>query len=66
MPLDFVSQHIDALAAFFVTRPETFDVIVASNLFGDILTDISSSLMGSIGIAPSANINPSGSGNVRS
>lgn len=54
------SQHIDALAAFFVTRPETFDVIVASNLFGDILTDISSSLMGSIGIAPSANINPSG------
>lgn len=43
-----------------MTRPETFDVIVASNLFGDILTDISSSLMGSIGIAPSANINPSG------
>nr|BAA07352.1 similar of LeuC (34%) identity, but different function [Bacillus subtilis]BAA09031.1 ycsA [Bacillus subtilis]prf//2208409C ORF [Bacillus subtilis] len=53
------SQHIDALAAFFVTRPETFDVIVASKLFGDILTDISSSLMESIGIAP-PDINPSG------
>lgn len=34
------SQHIDALSAFFVTRPEKFDVIVASNLFGDILTDL--------------------------
>ncbi|WP_078593990.1 tartrate dehydrogenase [Evansella clarkii] len=54
------SQHIDALAAFFVTRPEKFDVIVASNLFGDILTDIGAAIMGSIGIAPAANINVNG------
>ncbi|PAE78364.1 tartrate dehydrogenase [Shouchella clausii] len=54
------SQHIDALAAFFVTQPERFDVIVASNLFGDILTDIGAAIMGSIGIAPAANINING------
>lgn len=54
------SQHIDALAAFFVTKPEQFDVIVASNLFGDILTDIGAAIMGSIGIAPAANINVNG------
>ncbi|MCY8836554.1 tartrate dehydrogenase [Bacillus atrophaeus] len=54
------SQHIDALAAFFVTHPERFDVIVASNLFGDVLTDIGAAIMGSIGIAPSANINVNG------
>ncbi|WP_041088135.1 tartrate dehydrogenase [Jeotgalibacillus soli] len=54
------SNHIDALAAFFVTKPYDFDVIVASNLFGDVLTDIGSAIMGSIGIAPSANINLSG------
>lgn len=54
------SNHIDALASFFVTRPDTFDVIVASNLFGDILTDIGAAIMGSIGIAPSANINLNG------
>ncbi|SEM19903.1 tartrate dehydrogenase/decarboxylase / D-malate dehydrogenase [Mesobacillus persicus] len=54
------SQHIDALAAFFVTQPERFDVIVASNLFGDILTDIGAAVMGSIGIAPAANINVNG------
>ncbi|MFD1037440.1 tartrate dehydrogenase [Virgibacillus byunsanensis] len=52
--------HIDALAALLVTRPSDFDVIVASNLFGDILTDIGGAIMGSIGIAPSANINVSG------
>jgi tartrate dehydrogenase/decarboxylase/D-malate dehydrogenase len=52
--------HIDALAAFFVTKPQIFDVIVASNLFGDILTDLGGAIMGSIGIAPAANINPSG------
>src|SRR3954471_5612354 len=40
------SYHIDALAAFFVTRPQIFDVIVASNLFGDILTDIGGAIMG--------------------
>jgi len=49
---------IDALAAFFVTRPQTFDVVVASNLFGDILTDIGGAIMGSIGVAPAANLNP--------
>lgn len=54
------SQHIDALAAFFVTRPEKFDVIVASNLFGDILTDVGAAIMGSIGVAPAANINVNG------
>ncbi len=52
------STHIDALAAFFVTRPESFDVVVASNLFGDILTDLGAAIQGSIGIAPSANLNP--------
>ncbi|MFC7391844.1 tartrate dehydrogenase [Scopulibacillus cellulosilyticus] len=52
--------HIDALSAFLVSQPETFDVIVASNLFGDILTDVGAAIMGSIGIAPSANINLNG------
>ncbi len=50
--------HIDNLAAQFVLRPEFFDVIVASNLFGDILSDLGPALTGTIGIAPSANINP--------
>lgn len=50
--------HIDALAARFVTHPERFDIVVASNLFGDILTDLGAAIAGSIGIAPSANINP--------
>ncbi|HHY66970.1 tartrate dehydrogenase [Kyrpidia sp.] len=54
------SYHIDALAAQFVARPYVFDVVVASNLFGDILTDISGAVMGSIGIAPAANINVNG------
>lgn len=54
------SVHIDALSAFFVTKPETFDIVVASNLFGDILSDISAAIMGSIGIAPAANINLNG------
>lgn len=54
------SQHIDALSAFFVTQPERFDVIVASNLFGDILSDVGAAIMGSVGIAPSANINVNG------
>jgi tartrate dehydrogenase/decarboxylase / D-malate dehydrogenase len=54
------SLHIDALASFFVTKPQIFDVIVASNLFGDILTDIGGAIMGSIGIAPAANINLNG------
>ena len=52
--------HIDALSAFFITKPHTMDVVVASNLFGDILSDIGGAIMGSIGIAPSANINLTG------
>lgn len=50
--------HVDALAARFVTHPQTFDVVVASNLFGDILTDIGGALQGSLGIPPSANLHP--------
>jgi tartrate dehydrogenase/decarboxylase/D-malate dehydrogenase len=49
---------IDALAARFVLSPESLDVVVASNLFGDILTDLGAAICGSLGIAPSANINP--------
>lgn len=55
-----MNQHIDALAASFVTHPERYDVVVASNLFGDILTDVGAAIMGSIGIAPSANLNLNG------
>jgi tartrate dehydrogenase/decarboxylase/D-malate dehydrogenase len=50
--------HVDALAARMVTHPQTLDTIVASNLFGDILTDIGSAISGSLGIGPGANINP--------
>ena len=50
--------HVDALAARFITAPETLDVVVASNLFGDILTDLGGALQGSLGIPPSGNINP--------
>ena len=52
--------HVDALAARFITAPESLDVVVASNLFGDILTDLGGALQGSLGIPPSANINPEG------
>src|SRR6476620_1635498 len=52
------SLLVDAAAMDFVRKPETFDVIVASNLFGDILTDLSAAVTGSIGLASSANINP--------
>ncbi len=50
--------HIDILTAHFVAHPEWFDVVVGSNLFGDILSDLGPAVCGSIGIAPSANINP--------
>jgi tartrate dehydrogenase/decarboxylase / D-malate dehydrogenase len=50
--------HIDILAARFVLSPERFDVVVGSNLFGDILSDLGPACAGTIGIAPSANINP--------
>lgn len=52
--------HIDILTAHFVRYPEKFDVVVASNLFGDILSDLGPACTGTIGIAPSANINPEG------
>lgn len=54
------TNHIDALSAFLILKPQDFDVIVGSNLFGDILTDIGAAIMGSIGIAPAANINLNG------
>jgi len=50
--------HIDILTARFVLSPERFDVVVASNLFGDILSDLGPACAGTIGIAPSANLNP--------
>ncbi|QFU88420.1 tartrate dehydrogenase [Amycolatopsis sp. YIM 10] len=51
-------EHIDALAAKLVLAPESFDVIVGSNLFGDILSDLAAAVAGSIGVAPAANLNP--------
>lgn len=50
--------HVDALAMDFVRRPHTLDVVVGSNLFGDILSDLGGAISGSLGLAPSANINP--------
>ncbi|MCA9417781.1 MAG: isocitrate/isopropylmalate dehydrogenase family protein, partial [Candidatus Omnitrophica bacterium] len=50
--------HIDAAVMNFVRWPDRFDVVVGSNLFGDILTDLSGCLVGGLGLAPSANINP--------
>src|SRR5690606_5821705 len=50
--------HIDILTAHFVLNPQRFDVVVASNLFGDILSDLGPACTGTIGIAPSANLNP--------
>ncbi|RLL43798.1 tartrate dehydrogenase [Oceanobacillus piezotolerans] len=58
--IPFHLYHIDALAAFFVLKPEEFEVVVGSNLFGDILTDLGAAVAGGIGIAPSGNINPEG------
>ena len=52
--------HVDAMAARFITNPETLDVVVASNLFGDILTDVGAAIQGGLGFAASANVNPSG------
>ena len=50
--------HVDALAMNFVCKPDNYDVVVASNLFGDILSDLGAAISGSLGLAPSANINP--------
>ncbi len=52
--------HIDILTAHFVQHPDWFDVVVGSNLFGDILSDLGPAVTGTIGIAPSANLNPEG------
>jgi tartrate dehydrogenase/decarboxylase/D-malate dehydrogenase len=51
-------QHIDILCARFVMEPQRFDVVVASNLFGDILSDLGPACTGTIGLAPSANLDP--------
>jgi len=50
--------HIDILTAHFVSHPDWFDVVVGSNLFGDILSDLGAAVVGSMGLAPSANLNP--------
>src|SRR5262249_47646035 len=52
------SLLVDAAAMNFIRRPQSFDVVVASNLFGDILSDISAIIVGSMGLAPSANLDP--------
>lgn len=51
-------QLVDSISARFVSKPESLDMVVASNLFGDILTDLGAAISGSMGIAPSANLNP--------
>ena len=56
--VELTTYHVDALAARFVTAPESLDVVVASNLFGDIITDLGGALQGSMGLPASANLNP--------
>ena len=56
--IEHEQQLVDSLAARMVSKPESLDVIVASNLFGDIVTDLGAALSGSLGLAPSANLNP--------
>ncbi len=56
--VEIANYHVDALAARMITHPESLDVVVASNLFADILTDIGGALQGSLGMAASANLNP--------
>ena len=56
--IDYERYYIDAIAAYFVQRPEDFQVVLASNLFGDILSDLGSAIVGGLGFAPSGNINP--------
>jgi 3-isopropylmalate dehydrogenase len=55
-------NHIDAACIYFVERPESFDVVVTDNLFGDILTDLAGAVAGGIGLAASANLNPARTG----
>jgi tartrate dehydrogenase/decarboxylase/D-malate dehydrogenase len=56
--IEMDQYHIDILVSHFVNKPEIFDVVVGSNLFGDILSDLGPGVTGTVGIAPSANINP--------
>ena len=56
--IELTSYHVDALSARFVTAPDTLDVVVASNLFGDIITDLGGALQGSMGLPAGANLNP--------
>src|SRR5699024_9399930 len=56
--ISYENIYMDALVAHFVQRPQDFQVIVASNLFGDILSDLGSALVGGLGLSPSSNINP--------
>jgi tartrate dehydrogenase/decarboxylase/D-malate dehydrogenase len=58
--VELASIHIDALAGLFVLDPARFDVVLGSNLFGDILSDLGAAIAGSIGMGPSANLNPEG------
>lgn len=58
--VEVTRYHVDAIAARMVTHPESLDVVVASNLFGDILSDIGAAIQGGLGFAASANINPEG------
>jgi 3-isopropylmalate dehydrogenase len=53
-------MHIDAATIYMVTAPNRFDVIVTDNLFGDIITDLAAAICGGIGLAASANLNPTG------
>jgi tartrate dehydrogenase/decarboxylase/D-malate dehydrogenase len=54
------TSHVDAIAMYFLQKPEAYDVLVASNLFGDIITDLGAALQGGLGFAASANLNPEG------
>lgn len=58
IPTDF--YLIDALSTYFVNRPSDFDVVISTNLFGDILSDLGAAIVGGMGLAPSGNINPTG------
>lgn len=54
------STHVDAISMYFLQKPEAYDVLVASNLFGDIITDLGAALQGGLGFAASGNLNPEG------
>jgi tartrate dehydrogenase/decarboxylase/D-malate dehydrogenase len=56
--VQLIGYHVDALCARFITAPDTLDVVVASNLFGDIITDLGGALQGSMGLPAGANLNP--------